>query len=53
MAGGLLETIALLVVFLIAGAACGVMINVALGRKYHELGGIVGGLVVGLLMWLL
>ena len=53
MAGGLLESIALLVIFLVAGAACGIMINIALGRKYSELGGIVGGLVVGALMWLL
>ena len=53
MASELVKTIALLIVFLIAGAACGIMFNVALGRKFSELGGIVGGLVVGALMWLL
>ena len=48
-----MESIALLIVFLVAGAACGIMFNIALERKFNELGGIVGGLVVGALMWLL
>lgn len=41
----------LLVVFLIAGLLCGMMFNVALGRKTTEMGGLMGGLVVGILMF--
>ena len=53
MALELITRLALLVVFLIAGIICGAMFNVALGRKFNELGGIVGGLLVGFLMWVL
>ena len=41
----------LLVIFLIAGVLCGMMFNIALGRKPFERGGIMGGIVVGALMW--
>jgi hypothetical protein len=44
---------ALLVVFIAAGVACGMMFNYALGRKVTELGGMMGGVAVGFLMWLL
>ena len=45
------DRLILLVVFLIAGMLCGMMFNVALGRKMTETGGILGGLVVGFLMF--
>jgi hypothetical protein len=41
----------LLAVFLIAGILCGMMFNIALGQKPFEKGGIVGGIVVGVLMF--
>jgi len=41
----------LLVVFIIAGLLCGMMFNIALGRKATEMGGLMGGLVVGILMF--
>jgi hypothetical protein len=47
------ETIMLYIVFIVAGILCGMMINVALDRKFYELGGITGGVVVGLLMAIL
>lgn len=53
MALELLTRLALLVVFIIAGIGCGMMFNYALGRKVTELGGIMGGFLVGFLMWLL
>lgn len=53
MALELITRLTLLVIFIIAGIACGIMFNIALGRKLTEVGGIVGGAVVGLLMWLL
>ncbi len=43
--------ITLLVIFIITGLICGIMFNVALGRKPFESGGLMGGLVVGFLMW--
>jgi hypothetical protein len=43
--------IILLGVFIVAGLLCGIMLNVALGRKPFEAGGLMGGLVVGLAMW--
>jgi hypothetical protein len=49
----ILVTIALLVIFIVTGIACGIMFNYALGRKWTEMGGVMGGLLVGLLMWLL
>ena len=53
MALEILTRLFLLVVFLIAGALCGMMFNIALGRKFSELGGLVGGLMTGFLMWVL
>jgi hypothetical protein len=41
----------LLAVFLVAGILCGMMFNIALGLKPFERGGIMGGIVVGLLMF--
>lgn len=49
----LLVKLALLVIFILAGIACGMMFNYALGRKWNELGGVMGGVLVGFLMWLL
>jgi hypothetical protein len=46
-----LTKIILLVIFLVTGLVCGIMFNVALGRKPLESGGLMGGLVVGFLMW--
>jgi hypothetical protein len=45
--------IGLLVSFAVSGILCGMMLNVALGRKAFELGGVMGGLVSGLLMLLI
>lgn len=47
----LITRLMLLVVFLIAGTLCGMMFNIALGRKPFERGGIMGGIVVGALMF--
>jgi hypothetical protein len=47
----LIARLMLLVVFLIAGILCGLMFNIALGQKPFERGGILGGIVVGLLMF--
>lgn len=47
----LVTRLMLLVVFLIAGILCGMMFNIALGRKLFERGGIMGGIVVGVLMF--
>lgn len=41
----------LLVIFLVAGILCGMMFNVALGRKPFEKGGVMGGILVGFLMF--
>lgn len=48
-----ITTIYLLISFIIAGLLCGVMFNIALGRKFYESGALLGGIVVGLLMFLL
>jgi hypothetical protein len=45
--------IPLLIVMVVAGILCGMMINVALNKKFWELGGITGGAVVGALMFFL
>ena len=47
------ETVILWIVFVVAGIMCGMMINVALDQKPWEMGGIIGGAVVGLMMALL
>ena len=41
----------LLVIFLVTGILCGVMFNIALGQKPFDRGGVMGGIVVGFLMW--
>ncbi len=41
----------LLVIFLVAGILCGMMFNIALGLKPFERGGIMGGILVGFLMF--
>ncbi len=51
MAMDLMTRLILLGVFIIAGLLCGIMLNVALGRKPFEAGGLMGGLVVGLAMF--
>lgn len=43
----------LLIVMVIAGVIMGIMFNIALGRKFYESGGIIGGAVVGLMMYVL
>ncbi len=48
-----LKTPALLLEMVLSGIACGVMINIALGRKVSDIGGWVGGALVGLLMFIL
>jgi hypothetical protein len=53
MALTLVVRLALLVIFIVTGIVCGMMFNYALGRKMTEMGGVVGGLLVGFLMWLL
>ena len=47
----ILTRLVLLVVFLVAGTLCGMMFNIALGRKPFERGGIMGGILVGFLMF--
>jgi hypothetical protein len=47
----LITRLFLLVIFLVAGTLCGMMFNIALGRKPFERGGIMGGIVVGVLMF--
>ena len=49
----LMVRLALLVIFIVTGIVCGMMFNYALGRKITEMGGVMGGLLVGFLMWLL
>ena len=39
------------IVFIIAGMLCGVMFNIALGQKILDRGGVLGGVIVGILMW--
>ena len=48
-----IKTILLMIVMIIAGIIMGIMFNIALGKKFYESGGIVGGAVVGLLMYIL
>ncbi len=48
-----IKNIMLLIVMIIAGVIMGIMFNIALGRKFYESGGIVGGAVVGLFMYIL
>lgn len=48
-----IKNIILLIVMIIAGIITGIMFNIALGRKFYESGGIIGGAVVGLMMFVL
>ena len=48
-----LQRPALIIEMIFSGIACGVMINIALGRKVSEIGGWVGGALVGILMYIL
>jgi hypothetical protein len=48
-----LTKMVLLGIFIVTGIACGMMFNFALGRKITEMGGMMGGALVGFLMWLL
>ena len=48
-----IKNIILLIVMIIAGIIMGIMFNIALGRKTFEAGGIIGGAVVGLIMYIL
>ena len=43
----------LLIVMIVGGIIMGIMFNIALGKKFYDSGGIVGGAVVGLLMYIL
>ena len=47
------KAIQLLIVMIVGGIIMGIMFNIALNRKFHESGAIVGGAVVGLLMYIL
>jgi hypothetical protein len=38
---------------IIGGIIMGIMFNIALGRKFYDTGAIVGGAVVGLMMYIL
>jgi len=48
-----LKHLILLIVMVIAGVIMGIMFNIALGRKFYESGGIIGGAVVGFMMFIL
>ena len=48
-----LKHFTLMFVMIIAGIIMGIMFNIALGRKFYESGGIIGGAVVGLFMYIL
>ena len=39
--------------FIVSGSIFGVMVNISIGKKFYNLGGIVGGILVGLFMMLL
>jgi hypothetical protein len=39
--------------FIVSGSIFGCMVNISIGKKFYNLGGIVGGIIVGLLMMLL
>jgi hypothetical protein len=45
--------ITLLFVMILGGIIMGIMFNIALRRKFYESGGIIGGAVTGLLMYIL
>jgi len=45
--------IGLLFVMLGTGALTGLMINISLGQKFYDLGGILGGALVGFIMYML
>jgi hypothetical protein len=45
--------IPLLGVMIFAGIIMGIMFNISLSRKFYESGGVIGGAVVGLLMYIL
>jgi hypothetical protein len=48
-----IKNIILLLVMIVAGIIMGIMFNIALGRKFYESGGIIGGAVVGAMMFVL
>lgn len=48
-----MKNIILLLVMVVAGIIMGIMFNIALGRKFYESGGIIGGAVVGTMMFVL
>ena len=48
-----LRIVYLLIVMVIAGIIMGIMFNIALGKKAFDSGGIIGGAVVGLFMYIL
>ncbi len=39
--------------FVVSGLIFGVMVNISIGKKFYNAGGLVGGVLVGLLMMLL
>lgn len=41
------------IAFMIAGISCGVMLNIALDNKFYDKSGVLGGIIVGILMFLL
>jgi hypothetical protein len=47
------KALQLLIVMIIGGIIMGIMFNIALGRKYYDSGAIIGGAVVGLMMYIL
>jgi hypothetical protein len=48
-----IKNVLLLIVMIIAGIIMGIMFNIALGRKFYDTGGIIGGAVVGTMMFVL
>ena len=47
------KNIILLVVMIVVGMIMGIMFNIALGKKVFDTGGIAGGVVVGVSMYVL
>ena len=47
------KIITLLIIMVLAGIIMGIMFNIALGKKVFDSGGIIGGAVVGLFMYIL
>ncbi len=47
------KSITLMIIMIIAGIIMGIMFNIALGKKFYDSGGIIGGAVVGFFMWIL